>query len=624
MTENHQYQRLLNILLGAYKPNEDITVSQWADKYRQLSPMASAEPGQWRTSRVPYAKEIMDRLSSSDPCEEVVFIKAAQVGATELGFNWVGHIIDISPGPMLMVQPTDEMCRRNSKIRFDPMVEATIRLREKIKPKRSRDSGNTLLQKEFQGGVIVMTGANSAVGLRSMPVKYLFLDEIDGYPKDLDGEGSPINLAMARTRTFARKKIYKCSTPTIKGSSAIEKEFETTDQRYYEVPCPHCGGYQRLFFDQLKWTTGGDNIHDFNTVHYECIHCGEEIKEHHKGKMLELGQWVAQRPEKSSSKRVGYHLSSLYSPLGWYSWEQAARDFIDAKKNVNDLKVFVNTVLGETWEQKGESPPWENIYDRRESYKTNVPANEVAMITAGVDVQKDRLEVEIVGWCKDKVSYSIDYRVIDGDTTDIRVWDKLAEIVNEQWIREDGTIMPLRMMAVDTGYNTSHGYDFCRRFTVDRAIPVKGQDTQPVIIGTPKYIDIDKKGKKAGKIRLYNVGVSLLKSELYGWIQQRKNEDGTVPPGYCHFPQYAPEYFKGITGEQLEFTVSRGYKRYQWVKKYSRNEPLDCRNYARAAAAVVGMDRFTEENWKMLQAGSGLKVKSKPTSEKKKSSSFWG
>jgi phage terminase large subunit GpA-like protein len=617
-----QAMRLLNILFSAYKPNERLTVSEWADKYRQLSTMASAEAGQWRTNRIPYAKEIMDKLSSSDPCEEIIFMKAAQVGATELGFNWVGHIIDISPGPMLMVQPTDEMCRRNSKIRFDPMVEATSRLRLKIKPKRSRDSGNTLLQKEFQGGVIVMTGANSAVGLRSMPVRYLFLDEIDGYPKDLDGEGSPINLATARTRTFSRKKIYKCSTPTIKGASAIEKEFETTDQRYYEVPCPHCGGYQRLVFDQLKWITLSKDLYDFSNVEYECIHCSKGIKEHHKTRMLEAGQWVVSKPENVSQKKVGYHLSSLYSPLGWYSWQQAAIDFIEAQKNVNDLKVFINTVLGETWEQKGESPPWENIYDRRENYKRNCPAAEVAMITAGVDVQKDRLEVEIVGWCKNKVSYSIDYRVIDGDTTDVKVWNKLAAIVSEQWIREDGIMMPLRLMAVDTGYNTSYVYDFCRRFDISQVIPIKGQDNQPVIIGTPKWIDLGKTQKKVGKLRLFNIGVSLLKSELYGWIQQRKGEDGTIPPGYCHFPEYPYEYFKGITAEQLEFTISRGYKRYMWVKKYTRNEPLDCRLYARAAATVIGMDRFTDENWKQLQLGEG--IRNKPQSQKKKTGSFWG
>jgi len=608
--------KLLRTLQEGIRPDERLSVSEWADRYRFLSPEASAEPGRWRTSRTPYSKDIMDHLSANDPCEEVVLMKGAQIGASELGFNWVGYMIDISPGPMLMVQPTDEMCKRNSKIRFDPMVEATHRLRLKLKPKRSRDSGNTMLQKEFNGGVIVMTGANSAVGLRSMPVKYLFLDEIDGYPEDLDGEGSPIKLAMARTRTFARKKIYKCSTPTIEGKSAIEREFLETDQRYYHVPCPHCGTYQRLVWAQLKW-----ELENFGTAYYECESCGERIEEHHKTKMLESGTWVAADASKANVKRVGYHLSSLYSPLGWYSWEEAISDFTKAKNNPNDLKVFVNTVLGETWKERGEAPEWEGIYDRREQYPTNNPCKEVGFITAGVDVQANRLEVEIVGWCRDKVSYSLDYRVLDGDTSGPAVWGKLADIVNEQWIREDGTMLPLRLMAVDTGYNTSHVYDFCRRFDISRVIPVKGQDRQPVIIGSPKWVDLSPQGKKAGKLRLFNVGVSLLKSELYGWLRQRIGEDGVVPPGYCHFPQYSPEYFKGITAEQLEFRLEKGYRKYQWVKKYARNEPLDCRVYARAAATVARLDRFTDDDWKQML--------SQPTSKrpenqlKPKKSSFW-
>jgi len=535
---------------------------------------------------------------------------------TECGFNWVAYMIDVSPGPMLMVQPTDEMCRRNSKIRFDPMVEATHRLREKIRPKRSRDSGNTLLQKEFAGGVIVMTGANSAVGLRSMPVKYLFLDEIDGYPEDLDSEGSPIQLAMARTRTFARKKIYKCSTPTVEGRSAIDREFIETDQRYYHVPCPHCGTYQRLIWAQLKW-----ELENPETAYYECDECGEKIEEHHKTMMLEAGKWVPSVPEKESSKRAGYHLSSLYSPLGWYSWSQAVHDFQRAKANPTELKVFVNTVLGETWKEKGEAPPWEGIFDRREKYQRNMPTNDVAFITAGVDVQADRLEVEIVGWCRGKVSYSIDYRVIDGDTSHSAVWNKLSEIVGEQWMREDGTMLPVRLMAVDTGYNTSNVYDFCRRFDVNRVIPIKGQDKQATIVGPPKFVDLTPQGKKVGKVRIYHIGVSILKSELYGWLRQRIAEDGTVPQGYCHFPEYGPEYFKGLTAEQLEFVMVKGYRRYQWVKKYQRNEPLDCRVYARAAAAVLGMDRWTDAHWNSISQPSA--PRKKQPDQKQKRSGFW-
>jgi phage terminase large subunit GpA-like protein len=587
------------------KPEPRLTVSQWADKYRYLAPTSSAEPGQYRTERAPYLKEIMDKLSASDPCQEVVFIKGAQVGATESGFNWLGYIIDVAPAPTLMVQPTDSMSKRNSKMRLDPMIEATPRLREKIKPSRSRDSGNTTLQKDFPGGTVVMTGANSAVGLRSMPVRFLMLDEVDGYPMDLDGEGSPIDLARARTRTFARRKIFIVSTPTTKGQSVVEAEFEETDQRRYHVPCPHCKHMQHLKWENLKWERG-----EPETAMYFCEECGSGIEERWKPWMLKekafggLAEWIPTNDKHANPLKVGFHINSLYSPLGWYSWAEAARDWEKAEGDVNKQKAFVNTVLGETWAEKGDAPPWENLYNRREQYKINVPPADVVFLTAGVDVQKDRLELEIVGWCRNKRSYSVDFRVLLGDTSASGVWDELAKVVSESWTREDGTILPLRLMAVDTGYNTTHVYNFCRRFDVTRVIPVKGSESQQMLIAPPRQVDVTQSGKKIGRVKVWHVGVGMAKSELYGFLRQEKNEEGAAPFGYCHFPQYDTHYFKGLTAEQLEMKVNnRGYRVYQWVKKYDRNEPLDCRVYARAAASVVGIDRHegNEAFWQTFQ-----------------------
>lgn len=598
------------------RPIARLTVSDWSDQYRYLSPNASAEPGLFRTSRTPYLKEIMDRLSSNDITQEVVVMKGAQLGFTEAGNNWVGYIIDISPAPTLMVMPTDDTVKRNSKIRIDPMIEATPRLREKISPSRSRDSGNTTKQKDFPGGVLVLTGANSAVGLRSMPVKYLFLDEVDGYPLDLEGEGSPIDLARARTRTFARKKIFIVSTPTIEGQSVVEKEFSLTDQRKFHVPCPHCGGMQELLWENIQWEKGKPD-----TARYYCAHCSEAIEERHKTVMLAEGKWVAQVPENSSSSKVGYHINSLYSPFGWYSWAQAASDYEDAESDENKLRTFTNTVLGETWKEKGDAPDWENVFNRRETYGMNTVTADVGFITAGVDVQKDRIELEIVGWCRGKRTYSIDYRVILGDTEKPEVWQQLANVVGETWEREDKCVLPLRLMAIDTGYNTQFVYEFCRRFDPTRVMPVKGQDTQAVMISTPRTVDVNWQGKKSGTIQLWNIGVSLIKSETYGYLRLNKGEDGVPPNGYCHFPQYNPEYFKGITAEHLTYKLVRGFKKYQWEKKYERNEPLDCRVYARAAAAVVGVDRFEEKHWKLMEASYGKAEKKEVP--KKRRSDFW-
>lgn len=611
---------LLRGFMDGLRPTRIMTVSQWADEHRYLSPTASAEPGRYRTDRTPYLREIQDKLSSHDPCQEVVFMKGAQIGATECGNNWTGYVMDVAPGPMLMVQPTDATVKRNSKIRIAPMIEATPRLRDKVATAKSRDGDNTTFSKSFPGGVLVMTGANSAVGLRSLPARYLMLDEVDGYKADLDGEGSPIELAKARTRTFSKKKILIISTPTVDGASAIQREFITTDQRYYHVPCPHCGSMQVLKFAQLKWEEGKPE-----TAYYECEHCSEHIDERHKGRMLAQGQWIPTKPENTSVRRVGYHLSALYSPNGWYSWVDAASEFEAAHKSndSNKMKAFVNTVLGECYVEKGESPPWETIYNRREEYPTNKPPAEVAFLTAGVDIQGDRIELEIVGWCAGKRTYSIDYRVLLGDTGKKEVWDKLAAVVGETWEREDGSQLPLKLMAVDTGYNTSHVYEFCRRFDYTRVIPVKGNDNQGTVVANPRAVETTRSGKKIGRIKVWSVGVSLVKSEVYGFLRTEKPEDGTIPPGYCHFPQYEPNFFRGITAEQLEFRLVRGFKKYQWVKKYERNEPLDCRVYARAAAAVCGIDRMTDEQLAAMAQGYQTAKKTEPKKTRQPRESIW-
>lgn len=599
----------ISSLLAGIKPVDRLTVSEWADQYRYLSSIVSAEPGRWRTARVPYMREIMDQLSSISPTKKVVFMKGAQIAASESGFNWIGYVIHVAPGPMLAVMPTETTMKRNSKIRLDPMIEATPVLGERIKPARTRDSGNTTLQKSFPGGVLAMAGANSASGLRSMPVRYLFLDEVDAYPLDLDGEGSPISLAIARTRTFSKKKIFITSTPTVHGKSVIEQEFELTDQRKYHVPCPHCDHKQVLEFENLVKDTD-------EKVKYRCIECKELIAERHKTKMLENGEWIATAPENAEDDTAGYHLSALYSPFGWLSWEEIMKEYDEAEKKNDDTKrkAFVNLSLGETYKEKSEAPKWQSIYDRRETYELNKPFPDVCFITSGVDVQKDRLEVEIVGWCEGKITQSIDYRVIMGNPEEVKTWEKLAEILDETWISEDGRHMKMLMMGVDTGYLSTYVYDFIRKYGHGRAIPLKGNDKTSMIATSPKTVDINKNGKRSGKMRVWNVGTDVAKKELYGWLNLTKTDDET-PEGYCHFPMYDEHFFKGLTAEVQQYTTVKGYRKYVWVKKYMRNEPLDCRVYARAAAFIIGMDRFTSAHWQAYRGGL-QKKKSKKTSTK--------
>ncbi|WP_298032142.1 phage terminase large subunit family protein [uncultured Alistipes sp.] len=612
-------------IIGFYqglRPIERITVSQWADKYRFLSPVSSAEPGRYRTSRTPYLRAIMDCLSVHDTHKKIVFVKAAQIGGTESGTNFLGYCMHIAPAPTMFVQPTDEMVKRLSKGRIDPLIEMCPELQQRVAPSKSRDSNNTITQKSFNGGVLILAGANSAAGLRSVPIRNLVLDEVDAYPQDLDGEGSPIDLATARTRTFPNHKIFMLSTPTIEGASAIAREFAETDQNFYHVPCPHCGGMQPLVFANLKWDEGKPD-----TVKYKCTHCGELIAERHKVEMLANGLWVPSKPERVNPDVIGFHLNSLYSPYGWHSWKQIVRDFLAAKENQSKLKVFVNTTLGETWAERGEAPPYKNLYNRREQYKINEVPADVCFLTAGVDVQRDRLELEIVGWCADKRSYSIDFRVLDGDTAATKVWNKLADVLAERWPRKDGMEFPIRLMAVDTGYNTTHVYNFCRRYGADRVVPIKGQDHLGMAVSPPKSVDVTKAGKKVGKLRLWNIGVSFMKGELYAALRLEKDSDGTPPPNYCHFPEYDEHYFRGLTAEEQVKRIVRGYAKFQWVKRYERNEPLDCRIYARSAAVIIGLDRLTPK--RLAAMGGAVAKKREPRNSESNGRSrdyndFWG
>ena len=322
------------------KPDTRLTVSEWADQKRILPAKATKEAGRWRTARTPYLKEIMDCLSPSSPVQQVVFMKGAQVGGTECGNNWLGYVIDHTPGPMMYVLPTLDMAKRTSKQRIAPMIDEMPDLREKVKDPRSRDSGNTLLTKEFPNGVLIFTGANSAAGLRSMPARFLFMDEVDAYDDDVDGEGSPINLAIKRTATFSRnRKILMVSTPNLAETSKIEAAYENSDKRRYFVSCCSCGHFQPIVWAQIIF----DN-NDPATTRFECVKCEHKHYEKDKPKLLSKGQWQAE--EEKSNKVAGFHLSSLYSPNGWYSWQNAVEDFLAAKSNPIQFKDWTNTVLG--------------------------------------------------------------------------------------------------------------------------------------------------------------------------------------------------------------------------------------------------------------------------------------
>lgn len=590
------------------RPDPLLTVAEWADQYRVLSTKESAEPGRWRTSRTPYLREIMDCLSPSSPIERVVFMKGAQVGGTELGLNWVGYIIHHAPGPMMIVWPTTEMAQRNSKHRIDPLIEESPVLRKIIAPARSRDSGNTVLMKEFRGGVLVMTGANSAVGLRSMPVRYLFLDEVDAYPLDVAGEGDAVRLAEARTRTFARRKILLVSTPTIAGASIIEREYEASDQRRYFVPCPHCGHYQWLRFDRLRWEKGRPE-----TAVYVCEACEEPIAEHHKTQMLERGEWRATAPE-NAGKTAGFHLSSLYSPVGWRSWRDIAAAWENAmqSKSTAAIKTFKNTELGETWQEEGEAPDWQRLLERREDYRIGTVPIGGLLLTAGADVQKDRIEVSVWAWGRGKECWLVEHRVLMGDTARDDVWARLSGLLAETWTHESGAQMPLARLAVDTGFATQEVYAFVRACKDARVMAVKGIARGAALIGTPTAVDVSHNGRRLRRgVKVYPVAGGIAKMELYNNLRKSVEvaEDGTIiyPPGFVHLPKIDAEYLQQLCAEVLVTRRDRrGFAVREWQKVRERNEALDCYVYARAAASAAGLDRFEERHWRELERSVGI------------------
>jgi phage terminase large subunit GpA-like protein len=591
-------------------PDPALTLSEWADRHRYLSPRDSAEPGRYRTDRTPYMRAIMDALSPSDPARRVVFMKSAQVGATTAGSNWIGYVIHHAPGPMLAVQPTVELAKRFSRQRIDPLIAESPALRERVKPQRSRDAGNTVLSKEFPAGLLVITGANSAVGLRSMPARYLFLDEVDAYPPSADEEGDPVALAEARTRTFSwRSKIFLTSTPTIHGVSRIEREFEQSDQRRFFVPCPHCGSTQWLKFERLKWDKGKPE-----TAHYLCDSCDGRIEERHKTAMLAAGEWrpTADPASREGAGTVGFHLSALYSPIGWLSWAEIARLWEAAQTSDEAKRSFRNSVLGETWVEAGEAPDWQRLYERRESWAFGTVPSGGLFLTAGADVQKDRIEVSVWAWGRGLTSWLVEHIIIEGGPERAESWSKLSELLGQTWPHEQGARLGLAKFAIDAGYEAAAVYAWARQAGFAQVAPIKGVEgfnrAAPVI--GPSFVDATEGGKKIRRgARLWTVAVATFKSETYRFLRHSRPTDEEIangakaPAGFVHLPQgVEAEWVKQLVAEQLvTVTTKRGFQRLEWQKSRERNEALDCRVYARAAAWIAGADRWSEAMWRSLE-----------------------
>ena len=577
-----------------FKPPKKMTVSEWADKYRKLSSESSALPGQWRTSVVEYMREPMDCVG--DPrVREVVVMAAAQVGKSEFLNNTVGFIIDHDPSPILMVQPTIESAEDYSKDRIAPMLRDTPVLRKKVADEKSRTSGNTIKNKKFPGGYLVMVGANAPSGLASRPIRAVFADEIDRAPVSAGEEGDPIDLAVKRTTTFWNRIILKVSTPTNKDASRIEASYLAGDQRVYEVPCPDCGEFQDLKWSNVKWTD-----RDPDTAEYMCDHCGSLWSDTQRVRAMRKGKWVARQEFKGVAS---FLVTGLLSPFA--TMADGVREFLAAQGDPAKLKVWTNTYLGETWEEQGRKLDGHALYESREEYDTFVPEG-VSVLTMAVDVQDDRLEYEIIGWGDDYESWSIDHGAIYGDLSTSKPWTEIDEIRKQIYDHPIFGDMVVRRTCVDSGgHYTQAVYDYVRGKEPDvYAIKGKGGDGVP-LIGKPSRANI-------GKIPLVTIGTMTAKEIVFTRLSAQEGE-----AGYCHFPKrYSEEYFNQLTAEKLVTRYHKGYKKQEYQKTRARNEALDLRVYATAALELANVNLNA---WRrMLESKLDKKVEPKETEPKQK------
>lgn len=568
--------------IANFKPPEQLTVTEWSDKYRRLSAENSAESGRWKTARTPYLKEIMDAFT--DPkVHRIAVVASSQVGKTECEMNMLGYAIDIDPGPIMLVMPTVDNAKDFSKRRIAPMIRDTKPLREKISKAKSRDGENTVLKKAYPGGMLTMTGSNSPASLASVPARYVFGDERDRWAKDAGGEGDPWGLLKARTTTFYNHKMVEVSTPTIKGHSAIEDSFNIGTQEYWCVECPHCHEYNFIRFDHIRFEhhvnkINGKKNYIVDSVMYACPECGcasteAEIRRAPK-------KWIAKNPEAYKNGVRSFWINSFSSP--WLPWSQMVLEFLEGKGDPEKLKTVYNTRFGELWEDRGDLEDEDEMLARREEYKAELPDG-VLCLTMGVDTQDNRLEYEVVGYGFNGEDWGIEKGIINGKPSEPDVWERLDGIIDRSWTFADGKALRISLTFVDSGgHYTQEVYEECTKRIGKRVFAIKGKGGEGIpFTGPPSKVNIVKDNKVVGKAWLYVLGVDAGKERIMSGLKVKE-----VGKRYSHFPSnmekgYDSNYFSGLLSEKMT------YKNNKWVWEkipgHNRNEALDCRNYANAA-----------------------------------------
>ena len=561
---------------AAFKPPKKLSLSEWADEYAYLSAESSAEGGRWHT--LPYQKAIMDAIT--DPkIEQITVMKSARVGYSKILNHIIAYHIHQDPCGIMVVQPTIEDAAGYSKEEIAPMIRDTKVLTNLVSDAKTRDSNNTILQKQFPGGVLSLVGANSARGFRRVSRRIVLFDETDGYPASAGTEGDQIKLGIARTQYFWNRKIVAGSTPTIKDFSRIERLFEQSDQRRYYVPCPHCNHMQYLRWPNMRWEND-----DPSTASYACEECGALIPHSKKRWMVERGEWRPTQP--GNGRHVGFHVWAAYSYSPNAEWSNLVEEFLLSKNDPEQLKTWINTTLGECWEDEYASKVGaDGLMERAatENYKRGEPPNLALVLSLGCDVQDDRLSMSIWGIGRNEEMFLVDRKVIYGSPARADVWKQLDEVLMDKYKNDEGFEMKIETAAIDTGgHFTQEVYQYVRERSHLGLIGIKGvgQKGKPPI-GKPTKVDINFSGRALKRgVQLFPVGVDTIKTTLHN-----KLKDAELGQGYIHFyPTITPDYFQELTAERQVLRYKHGYQERVWVKKSNaRNEALDEMVYAYAA-----------------------------------------
>lgn len=593
-TANRAARRLMKAIsrgLAGMQPPENLTVTEWAECKRYLSTEASAEPGLWRTSRTPYLRAIMDAFT--DPkIRHIVFVAASQVGKTEVINNIIGYIIDQNPGSILFVHPTTIDAREFSKLRIAPMIRDSPAVRRRISAPKSRDSGNTLLQKTYPGGILTLCGSNEAHALASKPIRYVFGDERDRWAQSAGTEGDPWELAMARQTTFYNAKAVEVSTPTIRGSSNIAKSFAKGTMERWKSQCPHCGEFHEIQWKDIRYkaeetVVNHERTYTVHDVFWICPGCGCVSEETTMKK--QPAKWVAENPAAYANGVRSFWLNAFVSP--WASWESICLKYQNALGDTGKMQVVYNTCFGQLWEDRGDTQDPDTLLGRREVYEAELPEG-VLVLTAGVDTQDDRMEYEIVGHGHFGETWGIEKGIIMGRPDDPATWDSLDMMVFDRVLRfKDGLGLKVSMSFVDEGgHFTEWVRQFCRNRVGKKVFCIKGfPGADRPFTSPPKKQKIIIKNRYLGTVWQYQLGVDSGKQIIMDNLKVQ-----APGPKYCHFPlrdDYGAMYFHGLLSEHL---VPEGKVRQRWVwtkiQGHERNEPLDCRNYALAAFKVLPVD----------------------------------